>query len=520
MTARIACIGFAGHRSTELQQQLADSCRLQLYNDAHSLEGRKGPPDGEDALLVGPDVDDALAVANSLHGRFTELPVFIVRQREAIDKLIAAVQVHPTLGRCTQVIPWEMLARVPELLGDLRQRQVARQRHANLVRNINRQLAAAPTPAPDRSAYLDQLLDHAPIGVVMVSGEGRITAANRRAKLYFPLNGHEGRSGVTLEDLFSPDEVSQLQDLIATALQQRSGPHNLQITYRGNGDEHVFSVIAAPVEQMGDRDAAMLIFQDVSDLVRLQQDHERARAEAEQANLSKSRLLAGVSHELRTPMNAISGFSEIMANELLGPMADDRYLEYVRLVFDSARHLTALIDDLLDYSKIEAGILHLSVETVDFCELARDTLQLVQKDARARGQTITANLPADDILLRVDRRMSRQVLINLLTNAIKFTPNGGVIELGLRRDADGVLLSVDDSGPGIAADDIDKVLKPFERGLSAASPFVEGTGIGLFLVNRIVSLHAGKLQISPSELGGTRVSVVLPPQRVQDTGSS
>jgi signal transduction histidine kinase len=237
--------------------------------------------------------------------------------------------------------------------------------------------------------------------------------------------------------------------------------------------------------------------------------------EADAASRAKSEFLANMSHELRTPLNAIIGFSEIIKLEMLGPLGTGRYRHYAQDIFDSGNHLLAVIGDILDISKVEAGEFELYAEPTDLEEIVEQSLRLVRERAEAAGVgievTIGRNLPQ----LLLDRRLIKQSLINLLSNAIKFSPEDGCVAVQALRGPEGsVLLSVADSGIGIAEDDIPGVLQPFSQVENAFSRSHQGTGLGLPLAKSFIEAHGGRLEIDSRVGHGTRVTLHIPPQRV------
>ena len=242
---------------------------------------------------------------------------------------------------------------------------------------------------------------------------------------------------------------------------------------------------------------------------------EIALAQAEASTHAKTEFLANVSHELRTPLNAIIGFTELLQREMFGPLGDDRYKGYVTNVLDSGRHLLDIISDLLDMAKVEAGQLELRDEEVDIASTVASCSKLLSESARASDVTLAANLPPDLPLLRADQRMLKQMLINLMSNAIKFTPEGGrVVVNGETREDGKIALSVADTGIGIAQHDIEKVLTPFGQVDSAFARRHPGTGLGLPLVKAMVELHDGTLTLH-SEIGvGTTATLAFPADRV------
>ena len=252
-----------------------------------------------------------------------------------------------------------------------------------------------------------------------------------------------------------------------------------------------------------------------ADLMRLAKDLEAARDQAESANRAKSEFLAAMSHELRTPLNAIIGFSEVMKDETLGPVGSETYLEYVKGINESGQHLLALINDILDLSKVESGMDDLHEEDVDAPRLAQSVMRLVRQRAHEGGLELEESVPCDLPAFRADERKLKQMLVNLLTNAVKFTRPGGKVTLRAWCDANsGLAFQVADTGIGIATEDIPKAMSQFGQVDSALNRRYQGTGLGLPLTKALVESHGGTLDLQ-SEVGvGTTVTIGLPAARI------
>ena len=238
--------------------------------------------------------------------------------------------------------------------------------------------------------------------------------------------------------------------------------------------------------------------------------------EAEEASRAKSRFLANMSHELRTPLNAILGFSEMMKDQHLGPVHNPRYLAYARDIHDSGRHLLGIINDVLDLSKIEAGKMSLdSAEEFALAASVDATLAMVTGLGEKYGVTVSNHLPDDKVRLIAVERMIRQIVLNLVGNAIKFTPEGGKVQIegGLLPDG-GYLLLVRDTGMGMSEKEIANALVPFGQNASKLTAKHDGTGLGLPLAKAMLELHGGTLSISSWPDQGTVVSLAFPPCRV------
>ena len=246
----------------------------------------------------------------------------------------------------------------------------------------------------------------------------------------------------------------------------------------------------------------------------LMDELEAAHQATENAQLqaqSRKDFLTNVSHEIRTPLNAILGFSEMISQEMAGPVANERYLEYAQIIHSSGVHVLSLVNDLLDLSKLDAGKLELHVEPVEILKVIIDCVRLV--GAQATRDHIGISVHVFDGIDRLcgDSKRLRQMLLNLLSNALKFTPVGGEVTIDVFRRGEEVAISVSDNGIGIRAEDIPKVLEPFGQVDSEMSHKHAGSGLGLPLTKELAELHGGSLTMESNIDVGTTVTILLPP---------
>ncbi len=258
---------------------------------------------------------------------------------------------------------------------------------------------------------------------------------------------------------------------------------------------------------------AVTVALDITARKQAEREAMAAREQAELANRSKTEFLANMSHELRTPLNAIIGFSQVMAGEMLGPLGGAKYVGYARDILASAEHLLGIIGDVLDTSKLEAGKLDLAEEPIEVERSVAELLQLVE--ARARAADIRLSLRREGTLprLHADPRKFKQILLNLVTNAVKFSHSGGEVEIVLRCEAGSIVVAVSDRGIGMDAAEIAVATSRFGQVASTWSRRHPGTGLGLPLAVGLVELHGGTLDIRSVKGAGTTVTVTFPPER-------
>jgi two-component system cell cycle sensor histidine kinase PleC len=396
----------------------------------------------------------------------------------------------------------------------------------------------AQVRAQAAEARLQGAIESVPEGFVLWDRQARLVLSNEQFRRFFGLEARLLKPGVpreTVERLMqlsikSPFDPSLLDGLQEVELHDgRWATMAERRTADGGRVLSVVDVTALKRQDEGRRLNEAQLQRAVTSLERsreeaaeLAQKYAAEKVRAESANRAKSEFLANMSHELRTPLNAINGFSEMMAGEIYGSLGDARYKTYAQDILSSGQHLLALINDVLDMSKIEAGKMSLRFEPLRLDELAEDAIRLIKGRAETAGLDVAMAVP-ELPEVEGDYRALKQVLLNLLSNAVKFTPRGGrvTVEAEQRRDeaVERVRVSVRDTGIGIAPDDLARLARPFEQIENQQSKTQQGTGLGLALSKSLVELHGGALEIESEPGRGTTVSFVLPLVREREEPS-
>ena len=351
----------------------------------------------------------------------------------------------------------------------------------------------------------------APLPIALVDpGTFQVMQANIAALRLFGI-ADENVAGLDVRQLFDDEDIPERLDKLV--LTGRAGSPVEFGMKRVDGTIIHVLVSAAIVHFQGQR--AMLIgIQDVTARRKEAEALREARDQATAASRSKSEFLANMSHELRTPLNAIIGFSEALERELFGPVGNPRYREYAEDIHNSGVHLLSLINDILDLSKIEAGHFKLHEDETELDHVVESATRIVRHRAQQANILLECSLPEPSLVIVADERALKQVLINLVSNAVKFSLDGGAITISGQITAECLRISVTDRGCGIAKDDIPRALTPFTQLDGSLSRQHEGTGLGLPLAKHLTELHGGSLSIE-SEVGqGTTVHVDLPLSRI------
>jgi cell cycle sensor histidine kinase DivJ len=369
---------------------------------------------------------------------------------------------------------------------------------------------AANKAAAEGTAMYRFLADHAMDLITRHSSDGRIRFASPAS---YPLLGRlpAELEGEAMAALVHPDDLAPLLAAFMNALYSgRDGAVEVRLRHR---DAHyLWAEIRcrpAPLDDMGGATDIVAVTRDISERKRQELALIQARDASESASRAKTAFLANMSHELRTPLNAIIGFSEVMTREIFGPVGSARYQEYARLIHESGGHLLELINGVLDMSKIEAGKFELHEEMFALEEVAASAIRFVSHAAERGGVAVKLKIAPEARHIFADKRAVKQMLVNLISNGVKFTPRGGSVTVTASVN-NGVILAVSDTGTGIAKSDLEKLGKPFEQVEGAQTRAKEGTGLGLALVKALAGMHGGEM-VMQSALGeGTIVLLRLP----------
>ncbi len=360
------------------------------------------------------------------------------------------------------------------------------------------------------------LIDHPEVLKSLV-GAMRITRVNKATlALYRALDPNELSEHKSPEKLTAEELRNYRHWIVSFAVGETGNYLNETMERRRRGGQVNVRIRSAIVpEHRGDWARVVTTVGDVSDRKRAELALYTAKEEADRANRAKSQFLASMSHELRTPLNAIIGFSDIMRQEMFGPVGEMRYLSYAEDIHDSGQYLLNLINDMLDLSRIESGKYEVREEWLSAQDLFDWVLNMTEPQIIASGVDVSVLVTDEMPKFRADMRSMRQILLNIFSNAVKFTPEGKSIRLAAFRDADdgALMLEISDQGRGIPANMLDTITEPFVQAGDPMTSRETGTGLGLSITKSLVRLHDGELILVSTEHVGTTVTIRLPASR-------
>jgi PAS domain S-box-containing protein len=375
----------------------------------------------------------------------------------------------------------------------------------------------------EAEARYRSIIDNALEGVYISSLDGRMIVANRALA---EINGYESPEELILsvkdiakEWYVRPERRQEFVDAMARDREVRNFESEV---HRHKTRERIWVQENARLVQ--DESGKGLYYEGTVQEITQRKNFERqlmvARRAAEASNRAKSEFLANMSHELRTPLNAIMGFAQILRDRWSDPerakAADHgKISEYAGDILLSAQHLYGLISEILDYSKIDSGTVQLVEGPIDVTALCKHCVHMISERAQRSGLKLKVELAENLPALNADERRITQVLLNLATNAVKFTPSGGTVTLSAEVESSGnLVMSVADSGIGISEKDLERVFEPFVQVNRSAHPQQEGAGLGLSICKNLIELHQGRIEVSSKPQRGTTVRVILPATRL------
>ncbi|WP_307258116.1 ATP-binding protein [Kaistia dalseonensis] len=362
---------------------------------------------------------------------------------------------------------------------------------------------------------LELILDTATDGVVVIDREGRIERINHSAEALFGIDAARV-AGLPFTDLLAEESwKSALDYLDGLASNGVASVLNDGREVIGRVPQGGLIPLFMTMGRLGDTGKFCAVLRDITQWKNAEEELITARRTAETASMQKSDFLAKISHEIRTPLNAIIGFSEVMMEERFGPIGTERYKEYLRDIHVSGAHLMSLLNDLLDLSKIEAGKLDLSFEAVSLNEIVMECVALMQPQANRERIIIRTSLSSQVPSIVADPRSIRQIVLNLVSNAIKFTLAGGQVIVSTAMEEQGeVALRIRDTGVGMSEKDIETALKPFRQLATSSKPRSDGTGLGLPLTKALVEANRAAFAIDSAVGQGTLIRITFPTNRV------
>jgi PAS domain S-box-containing protein len=374
-------------------------------------------------------------------------------------------------------------------------------------------LAASAQPVQD-TAFTDAVANALPVMFSAKDTESRYLFMNQyQATLYGTTP--DGAVGRTAAELLDPDYGAATREIDERVIFTGQPTPFYDMRCRtADGIERQWLTSKVPLRREdGSVWGVATMSLDITDRSAEEQRLRAARDLAEAAARTRSGFLAAMSHELRTPLNAVIGFAEILQQEVLGPIGSPEYRDYAGHILRSGQHLLALINDILDYARIESGTLRLNLGDVDLQALIRGTLEALAPAAAAAGVALRADLAGAPVVIQADEQRLRQALLNVAGNAVKFTQSGGTIVIALSMAEGAAKICVSDSGIGIAEAQMSHIFEPFWQADSGLDRLREGAGIGLPLARQLVTLHGGELLIDSHPGSGTQVTLLLPSAR-------
>jgi PAS domain S-box-containing protein len=473
------------------------------------------PPDLIITDFKMPDLDGAEFIRRFKQQQNAgDVPVIVITAYEDKDLRYRALEAGATDYLLSPVDHHEFKARSRNLLTLRRQQLLLKEKANSLEEKIEIEQRRHQDALRQSHERLLRVIDAIPVMISATDRDSRYVFVN---SCYAKAIGTTPKAvmGRTPMEVRAGDHAARRMEINARLLAGNSEPASYEERFvAADGSESVLLTTKTLLRgEDGEATTVVTISIDITERKKTEFDLVAAKDLAEVGNRSKTEFLANMSHELRTPLNAIIGFSQVMASEMLGPLGSKKYVGYARDIGDSAEHLLRIIDEILDVSKLEAGKLELTEEHVDIAKVIRDMVHLVEERARPTDVVIETSVEPDLPQLRADGRKVKQILDNVVTNAVKFSNPGGVVAIDAHLVDGKIQISVVDHGIGMDQAEVETAVTRFGQVASAWSRKHAGTGLGLPLAIGLVELHGGTLALESDKGVGTTVTVTFPEER-------
>ena len=464
-----------------------------------------------------PQMDGAEFIRRFRHLPFCfDVPVMVITVYEDRAFRYQALEAGATDFLLSPVDHHEFRTRSRNLLALRHQQQIIKQRAYSLEQQVAEDKQMLEEVLQESQKRLRAVIDAVPAMIYACDADQRVIFLNRYAAEAAGLR-REQAIGKLPSEIFPGKfgEESESLDLQVFNSGKALSPYEIEFD-REEGDTAVLLATKTPLITSGSKTTLVVTTAtEITERKAAEQELRLAKEEAELANQAKTDFLANMSHELRTPLNAIIGFSQVMTNEMMGPIGSPKYKDYTSDINRSARHLLGIIDDILDLSKIEMGQLSMRETEVDVAQLIEEVARIKHDKAESADIALELSLQRDLPLLVCDEVKVKQILLNLLSNAVKFTEAGGKITISAELAADKTLeICVADSGIGMSEAELPVALARFGQVGSILTRTHDGVGLGLPLVVTLTELHGGTCQIDSEKGRGTSILVRFPPERV------
>lgn len=486
-----------------IRQKLAPvkGARLEVVEPHAALRSVQSDPDGVEAIVVGSAINEPVQTAQRAFAVAPEIPVLLLTDRERYPKVRRALQFAPLIGEHVHCLVEDDAHRVADSVRVAIERRRKRAHHQATLHALNSQLAVVRRPFTPASELLERLLQRAPIGVVIIDEEGTMTALNACAARLLDTTEREAIG----TSLFAVEAgAAELAPKLPVVTERETTVRPLTRTTAA-GVRELETTMTPFVSRTGDA-GYIVILRDVTEHNRLVASERRALHQAEKANRAKDEFLAMLGHELRNPLSPIT-----TALQLIRLRGDDPFEREHTVIERQVQHLLRLVDDLLDISRVTRGKVILHKQPVEMGSVIAKAVEQVSSIFEQQAHRLELHLPDSGLLVEGDVDRLTQVMSNLLTNAAKYTPDGGEISVRAERSGNEVVVRIRDNGIGVAPELLPRIFEMFvqdDRGIDRSRG---GLGLGLAIVQNLVALHGGSVSAHSAGCGrGSEFIVRLP----------